>query len=69
MRSLEDLWKAAGCPAESLARIAIESRDPVLPSPFKIGEAAALGYAQTLLVVAERGDRPALYHMNSLKGL
>ncbi len=53
MRSLEDLWKTAGCPAESLEHIAIEGSDPVLPSPFKIGEAAAATIGATALAAAE----------------
>ena len=61
MRSLENLWKTAGCPAESLERIAIEGADPVLPSPFKIGEAAAVTIGATALAAAElwrlRGGR------------
>jgi crotonobetainyl-CoA:carnitine CoA-transferase CaiB-like acyl-CoA transferase len=53
MRSLEKLWNAAGCPAESLARIEIEGCDPVLPSPFKIGEAAAATIGATALAAAD----------------
>jgi crotonobetainyl-CoA:carnitine CoA-transferase CaiB-like acyl-CoA transferase len=61
MRSLENLWKTAGCPAESLERIAIEGADPVLPSPFKIGEAATATIGATALAAADlwrlRGGR------------
>ena len=53
MRSLEKLWAAAGCPAESLEHITIEGSDPVLPSPFKIGEAAAATIGATALAAAE----------------
>ncbi|GMQ77424.1 MAG: hypothetical protein BMS9Abin01_2770 [Gammaproteobacteria bacterium] len=53
MRSLERLWKSAGCPAESLQHIDIEGSDPVLPSPFKIGEAAAATIGATALAAAE----------------
>ncbi len=40
LSTFEDLWRSAGCPDESLEHIDITGCDPVLPSPFKIGEAA-----------------------------
>jgi crotonobetainyl-CoA:carnitine CoA-transferase CaiB-like acyl-CoA transferase len=53
LRSLENLWKTAGCPAETLEHITIEGSDPVLPSPFKIGEAAAATIGASALAAAE----------------
>jgi hypothetical protein len=53
LRSLEHLWKTAGCSAEALERISIEGSDPVLPSIFKIGEAAAATIGATALAAAE----------------
>jgi len=53
MRVLEKLWQTAGCTSESLEHIAIEGSDPVLPSPFKIGEAAAATIGATALAAAE----------------
>ena len=53
MRCLEHLWNTAECPAEALERIAIEGSDPVLPSPFKIGEVAAATIGATALAAAE----------------
>ena len=53
MHVLEKLWQTAGCASESLEHIAIEGSDPVLPSPFKIGEAAAATIGATALAAAE----------------
>jgi crotonobetainyl-CoA:carnitine CoA-transferase CaiB-like acyl-CoA transferase len=53
VHALEKLWNAAGCTSESLERIDIEGSDPVLPSPFKIGEAAAATIGATTLAAAE----------------
>ena len=53
MHSLENLWKATDCPAETLEHIEIDGSDPVLPSPFKVGEAAAATIGATTLAAAE----------------
>ncbi len=53
MHVLEKLWQTAGCASESLEHIQIEGSDPVLPSPFKIGEAAAATIGATALAAAE----------------
>lgn len=53
MHALETLWQAAGCAEESLERIEITGSDPVLPSPFKVGEAAAATIGASALAAAE----------------
>ena len=53
MRAVEKLWETAGCAGESLQHIDIVGSDPVLPSPFKIGEAAAATIGATALAAAE----------------
>ena len=53
MHVLEKLWETAGCAGESLRHIEIDGSDPVLPSPFKIGEAAAATIGATALAAAE----------------
>jgi crotonobetainyl-CoA:carnitine CoA-transferase CaiB-like acyl-CoA transferase len=53
MHVLEKLWQTAGCASESLEHIEIECSDPVLPSPFKIGEAAAATIGAAALAAAE----------------
>ena len=53
MHTLEKLWQTAECPAESLRHIDIEGSDPVLRSPFKIGEAATATIGATALAAAE----------------
>lgn len=53
MRTIEDLWHLAECPGESLEYIQITGSDPALPSPFKIGEAAAATIGATALAAAE----------------
>ena len=53
MRTFEDLWRSAECPGEALEYIDFTGSDPVLPSPFKIGEAAATTIGATALVAAE----------------
>jgi crotonobetainyl-CoA:carnitine CoA-transferase CaiB-like acyl-CoA transferase len=53
MRTLEDLWQTAGFAAEFLEHIHISGSDPVLPSPFRIGEAAAATIGATALAAAE----------------
>ena len=62
MRTFEDLWRLAECPEEALEFIQITGSDPVLPSPFKIGEAAAATIGATALAAAElwrlRSGRP-----------
>ncbi len=53
VRTLENLWRAAGCAAEALENVAVTGADPVLPSPFRIGEAAAATIGATALAAAE----------------
>ncbi len=53
MHTLERLWNGFGCAVDALERIEIEGADPVLPSPFKIGEAAAATIGATALGAAE----------------
>ena len=69
MRSLEKLWSTAGCPAESLQRIDIDGSGPVLPSPFKIAEAAAATVGATALAAAElwrlRSGRAQQVHVDT----
>ena len=50
---LEALWRVAGCDAESLEQIHIEGVDPVLPSRFRIGEAAAITIGAAALAAAD----------------
>lgn len=53
MHPIGDLWNGAGLPEEALDRIRIDGADPVLPSPFKLGEAAASTIGATALAAAE----------------
>jgi crotonobetainyl-CoA:carnitine CoA-transferase CaiB-like acyl-CoA transferase len=53
LRTFEDLWSLAECPAESLEYIRITGSDPVLPSAFKIAEVAAATIGATALAAAE----------------
>jgi crotonobetainyl-CoA:carnitine CoA-transferase CaiB-like acyl-CoA transferase len=53
LHALEKLWKSAGCNEASLERIDIHGSDPVLPSPFKLGEAAAATIGASALAAAE----------------
>ena len=53
MHTFEDLWRLAECPSEALEYIDFTGSDPVLPSPFKIGEAAATTIGATALAAAE----------------
>ena len=53
MHALEELWQTAGCTGESLEHIDIDGSDPILPSPFKIGEAAAAAIGASTLAAAE----------------
>lgn len=50
---LEALWRVAGCDAESLEHIHVEGADPILPSRFKIGEAAATSIGATALAASD----------------
>ncbi len=69
MRTFEDLWRSAECPGEALEYIDFTGSDPVLPSPFKIGEAAAATIGATALAAAElwrlRSGRPQQAHVNT----
>jgi len=69
LRTFEDLWRLAGCPEESLERIQISGSDPVLPSPFKIGEAATATIGATALAAAElwrlRSGRSQQVHVDT----
>jgi crotonobetainyl-CoA:carnitine CoA-transferase CaiB-like acyl-CoA transferase len=69
LHSLENLWKAAGCPFEALDRFEIGGADPALPSPFKIGEAATATIGATALAAAElwrlRSGRPQQVHVDT----
>ena len=55
------LWRAAGLPAEALGHLELSGRDPVLPSSFRVGQAAQATIAATALAAAEvwarRGGR------------
>jgi len=53
LKTLGELWDMVGCPGEALEHVAITGSDPVLPSPFKIGEAAAVTIGATALAAAE----------------
>jgi len=53
LSTLGELWDTVGCPGEALEHLAISGSDPVLPSPFKIGEAAAVTVGATALAAAE----------------
>ena len=41
-----------GCPEEALEHVVVEGRDPVLPGPFRIGEAAAASVGASALAAA-----------------
>lgn len=68
MRSLENLWQIGKCPDDALEHIVIEGSDPILPSPFKIGEAAAATIGAAALAAAElwrlRSGRAQEVHVN-----
>ena len=70
MRTFEDLWRSAECPGESLEYIEFTGSDPVLPSPFKIGEAAAATIGATALAAAElwrlRTGHPQHVHVDTV---
>ena len=51
--TLADLWQRAALPAEALAEIELHGSDPVLPSSFRIGEAAQATIAASGLAAAE----------------
>jgi crotonobetainyl-CoA:carnitine CoA-transferase CaiB-like acyl-CoA transferase len=69
LASLVNLWDSVGRPSESLDRIAIDGADPVLPSAFKIGEAAAASIGATALAAADlwclRGGRAQHVQVNT----
>jgi crotonobetainyl-CoA:carnitine CoA-transferase CaiB-like acyl-CoA transferase len=51
--SLQALWRAAGCDPGLLEHIHVAGADPVLPSTFKIGEAAATSIGAAALAAAD----------------
>ena len=53
LQSLENLWIGTGCPAASLEHIDVTGTNPVLPSPFKVDEAATATIGTTALAAAE----------------
>jgi len=53
LQSLEDLWTTLGCRAEALEHVSIAGGDPVLPGPFRVGEAAAVTIGASALAAAE----------------
>ncbi len=50
--ALAGLWREAGLPEEALAGIAFHGADPVLPSSFAVGTAAAVSIAAAALAAA-----------------
>jgi crotonobetainyl-CoA:carnitine CoA-transferase CaiB-like acyl-CoA transferase len=52
-RTLESLWAMAKCDRSALERAHLTGADPVLPSTFKVGTAAAATVAATGLAAAE----------------
>ncbi|MGH7072551.1 MAG: CoA transferase [Acetobacteraceae bacterium] len=61
--ALAELWAGAGLPAEALAAISFSGADPVLPSNFAVGTAAAASIGAAALAARElfrlRGGPPA----------
>jgi len=50
---LQDLWQAAGLPADALAFAALHGADPVFPSSFRVGAAAQCTIAAAALAACE----------------
>jgi crotonobetainyl-CoA:carnitine CoA-transferase CaiB-like acyl-CoA transferase len=53
LNTLGELWDTLDCPGEALEHVAITGSDPILPSPFKVGEAAAATIGATALAASE----------------
>ena len=60
-QTLADLWRGAGCDAAALQNVTFTGTEPVLPSTFRVGEAAQASIAASALAAAEvrhlRGQR------------
>lgn len=54
---LQDLWQAAGLPAEALAFADLRGADPVFPSSFRVGTAAQSTLAAAALAACEVGHQ------------
>lgn len=54
---LQDLWQAAGLPAEALACAELHGADPVFPSSFRVGTAAQCSVAAAALAACEVGQQ------------
>ena len=52
-RSLEDLWRLAGCEPAALERVTLTGADPILPTDFKIGTAASAVIGASALAATE----------------
>ena len=55
MSALQQLWEAAGLPAQALEAVSLSGTEPVLPSSFKVGTAAQAAIAAAALAAAELG--------------
>jgi crotonobetainyl-CoA:carnitine CoA-transferase CaiB-like acyl-CoA transferase len=53
VKSLAALWSTAGLPADALGYAELTGADPVLPSSFRMGEAAQASIAASALAAAE----------------
>lgn len=51
--ALKSLWSLAKCDPAALGRIRITGSDPVLPSSFRVGTAAAASIGAAALMAAE----------------
>ncbi|MDD5333933.1 MAG: CoA transferase [Rhodoferax sp.] len=54
---LQDLWQAAGLPAQALACADLRGADPVFPSSFRVGTAAQCTVAAAALAACEVGQQ------------
>lgn len=54
---LQDLWQAAGLPADALAFADLHGADPVFPSSFRVGTAAQSTLAAAALAACEVGHQ------------
>lgn len=54
---LQDLWQAAGLPAQALACAELHGADPVFPSSFRVGAAAQSTIAAAALAACEVGQQ------------
>jgi crotonobetainyl-CoA:carnitine CoA-transferase CaiB-like acyl-CoA transferase len=55
MLALQELWGAAGMPAQALEQVSLSGAEPVLPSSFKVGTAAQAAIAAAALAAIELG--------------